>query len=110
MKMPKTVKIGSQIWEISEQKRKHAMDNHFGITLVKDNSIVIDAELTESMKRTTLFHELLHAIGITFGGSFQPSSKISFEEMEHFWIGRYEEPVVAMLRDNPDLVAYFVEP
>lgn len=109
MRMPKSVKIGSQVWEITEQKRKHSADlGHYGFTSPKDNSIVIDAEQSESMKRTTLFHELLHAIGITFGGSFQPSNKISFEEMEHFWIGRFEEPVVAMLRDNPELVGYLI--
>jgi hypothetical protein len=41
MRMPKTVKIGSQIWEITEQKRKHAMDNHFGITLVKTTRLLL---------------------------------------------------------------------
>lgn len=106
MKLPNRVKIGSQIWEVSEQKRKHSMDNHYGITNIKDNSIVIDAELTESMKRTTLFHELLHAIRATFGGSLSPNKWADFTEAEHYWIGLYEEPVVAMFRDNPDLVAY----
>jgi ribose 5-phosphate isomerase len=109
MKIPKSVKIGSQVWEISEQKRKHSSDSHYGFTSTKDNTIIVDADMADSMKRTTLFHELLHAIGITFGGSFTPSSKISFEEMEHFWIGRFEEPVVAMLRDNPELVKFLIE-
>lgn len=106
MKLPSKVKIGSQIWEVSEQKRKHAMDNHYGVTNGKDNSIVIDAELSDSMKRTTLFHELMHAIRVTFGGSLSPSKWADFYEAEHYWIGLYEEPVVAMLRDNPDLLAY----
>lgn len=106
MRMPKSVKIGSQVWEITEQKRKHSMDNHYGVTMGKDNSIVIDAELAPSMARVTLFHELLHAIRITFGGSLTPNKWTDFYEAEHFWIGTYEEPVVAMLRDNPELVKY----
>lgn len=109
MKMPKSVKIGSQVWEISEQKRKHAMDNHYGVTNGKDNSIVIDAELSPSMARVTLFHELLHAIRITFGGSLTPNKWTDFYEAEHFWIGTYEEPVVAMLRDNPELVKFLTD-
>lgn len=109
MRMPKSVKIGSQVWEISEQKRKHAMDNHYGVTNGKDNSIVIDAELSPSMARVTLFHELLHAIRITFGGSLTPNKWTDFYEAEHFWIGTYEEPVVAMLRDNPELVKFLTD-
>jgi hypothetical protein len=60
------------------------------------------------MKRTTLFHELLHAIRITFGGSFTPNHKTTYDEWEHYWIGLYEEPVVAMLQDNPELVQYLI--
>lgn len=106
MIMPSRIKIGSQVWEITEQKRKHAMDNHYGITNPKDNSIVIDSELVDSMKRITLFHELLHAIRFTFGGSLSPNRWSDFHDAEHYWIGLLEEPVVLMLRDNPDLVAY----
>lgn len=106
MRLPSRVMIGSQVWEISEQKRKHAMENHYGLTNGKDNTIIIDAELSLSMKRTTLFHELLHAIRITFGGSLTPNKWVDFFEAEHYWIGLYEEPVVAMMRDNPDLVAF----
>jgi hypothetical protein len=109
MRIPKSVKIGSQIWEISEQKRKHAMDNHYGVTNSKDNSIVLDAELSPSMMRVTLFHELLHAIRITFGGSLTPNKWTDFYEAEHFWIGTFEEPVVAMLRDNPELVKFLTD-
>ena len=106
VKMPSSVRIGSQLWEISEQKRKHSSDGHYGFTQQKDNTIVIDAELSVSMKRVTLFHELLHAVRITFGGSFVPGKGTSYEDWEHYFIGLYEEPVVMLLRDNPDLLAF----
>jgi hypothetical protein len=60
------------------------------------------------MKRVTLFHELLHAIKITFGGSFQPGKATSFDEFEHYFIGLYEEPVILMLQDNPELVEFLL--
>lgn len=111
MKIPTSVKIGSQIWEVSVQKRKHSAEpENYGWTSSKDNTIVLDAELPESVMRITLFHELLHAIRFTFGGSFKPSKSTEFHEWEHYWIGIYEEPVVMMLRDNPDLVVYLLGP
>lgn len=107
MKLPSNVRIGSQVWEISEQKRKHASDDeHYGFTNAKDNTIVLDADLQLSMKRTTLVHEILHAIGITFGGSFKPAKNTDYADMEHYWIGIYEEPLVMVLRDNPQLVEF----
>lgn len=110
MKFPSTVKIGSQIWEITEQKRKHSVtNNHFGFTSTANNVIVLDSEQADTMKRVTLFHELLHAIRITFGGSFVPSSKTEYDDWEHYFIGLYEEPVILMLRENPDLVAYLLD-
>ena len=108
MKMPKSVKIGSQVWEISEQKRKHAMDNHYGVTNGKDNSIVIDAELSPSMARVTLFHEVLHAIRFIYGGSYQPPKSTTYVEWEHYWIGMVEEPVVQVLRDNPEFAQFLL--
>lgn len=109
MKLPSEVKIGSQLWKIQEQKRKHSADpDNYGFTIDKDLSIIIDSEMPTSLKRTTLFHELLHAVRFTYGGSYSPPKSSTYAELEHYWIGLYEEPVVAMLRENPQLVAYLL--
>lgn len=111
MKIPKHIKIGTQLWEVTEHKRKHNsdfQDGTYGYTIDKDNTIVLDVEMPLSIKRVTLFHELLHAIRFTFGGSYQPPKGTTFLEWEHYWIGLYEEPVMAMLRDNPELVAFLL--
>lgn len=109
MRLPSEVKIGSQIWTITAQRRKHsAAPDHYGWTGDKDLSIVIDSEMPLSLQRTTLFHELLHAVRFTFGGSFNPGKNLPYDELEHYFIGLYEEPVVAMLRENPELVAFLV--
>lgn len=111
MSMPREVLIGSQVWQIVQRKRKDnpdIHDGHYGYTQNKESVITIDSEMPESVKRVTLFHELLHAIRFTFGGSFKPQIKTDYEDWEHYWIGLYEEPVVMMLRDNPDLVDYLL--
>lgn len=108
-KLPTSIKIGSQVWEVSEQKRKYSADaSHFGVTNTKDNTIILDADISLSMKRTTLVHELLHAILVTFGGSFTPPKNTDFSDLEHYFIGLYEEPLVMVLRDNPELVEFLL--
>jgi hypothetical protein len=110
-KLPAKIKIGSQVWEVVEQKRKHSsefLDGTYGYTIDKDNTIVIDAEMAPSIKRVTLFHELLHAIRFIFGGSFKPGKTTTFDEWEHYFIGLYEEPVLMVLKDNPELLAYLM--
>lgn len=110
MNLPKQVRLGTQVWEITEQKRKHASDgDHFGFTNYKDNTIVLDSDQAPSMKRVTLFHELLHAIRSTFGGSYSPPKGTPYDDWEHYFIGLYEEPVILMFKDNPDLVAYLLD-
>ena len=109
--LPKSVKIGSQVWEITEQKRKHNaefLDGTYGYTIDKDNTIIIDSEMAASVKRVTLFHEILHAVRFIFGGSYKPGKATSYEEWEHYFIGLYEEPVLMVLRDNPELLAFLL--
>ena len=109
--MPKTIKIGSQVWEISEQKRKHNaefLDGTYGYTIDKDNTIILDSEMANSVKRVTLFHEILHAVRFIFGGSFKPGKSTTYEEWEHYFIGLYEEPMLMVLRDNPELLAFLL--
>lgn len=109
--LPKKIKIGSQTWEITEQKRKHNsefLDGTYGYTVDKDNTIVLDAEMANSVRRVTLLHELLHAIRFIFGGSFKPAKTTTYEEWEHYFIGIYEEPLLMVLKDNPELMEFLL--
>lgn len=111
MLMPKSIKIGTQNWEIKEQKRKHSsdfIDGTYGFTIDKDNVIVLDADMSNSVRRTTLLHEIMHAIRYTFGGSHRPHKSSSYEEWEHYWIGLMEEPMLLVMQDNPELVSYLL--
>ena len=109
--MPKSIKIGTQVWEVSEQKRKHNSDFHegtYGYTIDKDNTIVLDVEMPLSRKRTTLLHELLHAIRFTYGGVTTPNKGASFGDWEHYFIGLYEEPLITVLQENPELTDFLL--
>lgn len=111
MKLPKTVKIGTQTWTITERARKSdasLFEDSYGYTLDKDNQIVIDANLPESRKRTTLLHELLHALRFTYGGATIPGKGTTFGEWEHYFIALYEEPLISVLHENPDLVEFLL--
>jgi hypothetical protein len=111
LKIPSQIKIGTQLWTVAEVKRKHSSAlaaGTYGETVYKDNTIVLDVELTGSAKRVTLFHEVLHAIRFTFGGSYFPPKGTPFEDWEHYFIGLYEEPILLVLKDNPDLLAWLL--
>lgn len=111
MKLPRNVKLGTQVWEIKATKRKDVPDLNegwYGYTQDKEGVIVIDVDMPEKLQRVTLLHELLHAIRFTFGGSYKPDKKTEYEDWEHYWIGLYEEPLLMLLRDNPELVEYLL--
>lgn len=117
MALPKKVKIGAQDWVISERAQGEdgmLNDSAFAYTLERGNIIVIDKELTDSRKRQVLLHELLHAIycSATKSGikpdmeNAKPEAEIDI--WEHYFIGLYENSLLAVLRDNPALTNYLL--
>jgi Zn-dependent peptidase ImmA (M78 family) len=114
-KMPTKVKIGTQNWTVIE--RSSNMDDAlsssaYGYTLVRSSTIIIDADAPPSRKRQTLLHELLHAIRYSMGNSTIPATSDdeskTTDAWEHYFIGIYEEGVLAILRDNPLVTAYLL--
>ena len=114
-KMPTKVKIGTQNWTVIE--RSSNMDDAlsssaYGYTLVRSSTIIIDADAPPSRKRQTLLHELLHAIRYSMGNSTIPATSDdeskTTDAWEHYFIGIYEEGVLAILRDNPQVTAYLL--
>lgn len=84
-------------------------DATFGYTLDSENLIVIDSNLGISKQRTTVFHEVLHAVRMVYDTSIKPKKSDDFEVWEHYFIGIYEEGVLLVLNNNPDLLAYLTE-
>jgi Zn-dependent peptidase ImmA (M78 family) len=111
MSIPKSVKIGTQVFDIVLRDRKSdgmLNDATFGYTLDIENLIVIDSTLKLSKQRITLLHEILHAIHAVFDTSVKPTKKDDFDVWEHYFIGVYEEALLLVLRDNPELIKYLL--
>jgi hypothetical protein len=112
MELPKRVIVGTQVWTVVERNRTAdgmLSEPNFGYTLPQENIIVIDKFATNSRKKQTLMHEILHAIRYTFGSPTIPGKKDELEVWEHYFIGMYEEGVLLVLRNNPQVLAYLLE-
>lgn len=111
MSIPKSVIIGTQVFDIVIRDRKDdgmLNDGTFGYTLSTENLIVLDSSLKLSKQRITLLHEVLHALHSVFDTSIKPTKKDDFETWEHYFIGVYEEGLLLVLRSNPELIKYLL--
>lgn len=107
--IPKEIKIGTQVWAVVQHTSKEdgmLYEDSYGYTLERMNMIVLDKEASDSRKRQVLMHEVLHAIRFTFFTGNKMGAKLSFEETEHYFIGMYEETLLMVFKDNPDLLTY----
>jgi len=111
MEMPSQLIIGTQVFEIVLRDRRDdgmLNDGTMGYTLDTENLIVIDNSIAPSRQRTTLIHEILHSLGMVFDTSVKPKKGDDFEIWEHYFIGIYEEGLLIVLRDNPELQKYLI--
>ena len=65
-------------------------------------------EILERAKRVTVFHELLHACRFIFQND-SPSKKMEYEEWEHHFISVWENPILMVLKENPELTQWLLE-
>lgn len=110
-KMPSKVKIGTQNWTVEERDRKidYALnEDAYGYTLHRESLIVIDSTVVPSRKRQTLIHELMHAVRYSMGSPVVPKNEDDPDIWEHYFIGMYEEGLLALLRDNQGVVDYLL--
>jgi hypothetical protein len=77
-----------------------------GDTCVRRARIRYYVEQAPEMLRSTVLHEIMHACA-NLGGS-EDGSEDAFTEEQ--WIRRIEGALFGVLRDNPELVAYLMEP
>jgi hypothetical protein len=112
MNPPSRVKIGTQVFEIVlRTSNNYGMlnDSTMGYTLDTENLIVIDSSLKPTRQKTVVLHEVFHALSMVFDTSVKPKKSDDFTVWEHYFIGIYEEALLLLLRDNPDLVKYLLE-
>jgi hypothetical protein len=105
------IKIGAQEYEVVERSRQQdgmLNDGSYGYTLDGGNIIVIDKDIAISKKQVTILHEVLHAIRFNNDLLPKPKKKDDFDEWEHYFIGLYEGNLLAVLKDNPQLVEWLI--
>lgn len=111
-KLPTSVLIGQRVFTIEERISfdDDTMDTAYGYVSFNSDRIVLRRDLTEGMRRSTLLHEILHAARQVFAPTV-PDPK-SFEkkmEMEHWFIGVWEESLITILRSNPEVAKFLLE-
>jgi Zn-dependent peptidase ImmA (M78 family) len=67
MKIPKQLKIGGLIFQVSESEEIANQSNVWGSTHFKKQKIFLDPSETQQKKEHTLLHEILHACLWTCG-------------------------------------------
>ncbi len=106
--LPTAVTVGSQVYRIVERTpgEDGGLSDSHAYTLNASNLICLSVELPLARKRSFLMHELLHAMIFTFSQSERNDKSENHDEWEHYFIGLVQEPIVMLLRDNPDLLEY----
>jgi Zn-dependent peptidase ImmA (M78 family) len=110
--IPKSVKIGAQVFDILERTKKQdslLAEGNYGYTRDEVNLIVVDSELPLSKKKVTLLHEILHAARMVFELSVKPADKSSFDDWEHYFISIYEQSLLMVLQENPEIVKWLIK-
>lgn len=106
MPKPSSVKIGPQDFAIefrNPDKDGMLNDGSYGYTLDAGNLIVVANNISLSKQKITLLHEILHAARMVLDNN-RPKRKAEFEEWEHYFIGIYENALLIIMRDNPELM------
>jgi len=103
---PSKVKIGPQTFKIEFRKTDNdgmLNDGSHGYTLDQGNLIVVASDISLSKQRVTLLHEVLHAARMVFDNN-RPKRRADFEDWEHYFIGIYENAILMIINDNPELI------
>ena len=85
MKIPKKVKISGRVYQIEFQKETDIIANDCGKNSRIKGLIAIDADLMQSEKELTFFHEIIHLLNG------------EIEEVECEWLAT---AMYAFLKDN----------
>lgn len=111
MKMPEEVKIGSQIYKVIERSADidGGLSDALAYTLVETNAIVVKAGLPKQRQQAVLMHEIIHAMIYTFTRQDRIEKNDNFDDWEHYFIGIVQEPLIMVMKDNPQLVKYLTQ-
>jgi hypothetical protein len=109
MKIPKSIKIGAERYTIVERSvLEDGMlnDGCYGYTLASGNLIILQRDIPITKKQVTVLHEILHSIRMTTDGLNRPRREDEYEDWEHHFIGMWDNGLLAVLKENPELTEW----
>jgi hypothetical protein len=111
--LPKSVKIGAQVFNIEERDpKKDGMlnDGSYGYTLDGKNLIVVDSTIHITKKQVTLLHEIMHAARMVWENpTSKPGKNAGHDDWEHYFIGVWETSLLLIMRENPKLMEWLLK-
>ena len=114
--MPTAVRVGPVTYRVTTDpddwvrvEHKVQTKGDYGHTLNIEATIYINPEATPDVQRVTLWHEVMHALCTAVMGSpdWRNLGKKKGDREEAV-VSAFESPIVLVLRDNPDLIAYLL--
>jgi hypothetical protein len=106
--LPETVIVGPFVYEvvcdITQWNNENQDAGTMGLTYSQKLKIVLKPGIVPTQMADTLWHEVKHAII----DLFQHDEHGAWDEEE--WVTKTASLEIMVLRDNPDLVAYLMEP
>lgn len=101
MRYPKSIKVGPYEFTLVKDKWLGPIAQNAGVTGTDVERIHIATGLSKGMERDTVLHEALHAVWT------QTALDRKYdEEAEEEAIWQLSPRILALLRDNPELVEY----
>lgn len=97
---PTKVRIMGVDWSVVEDGKRAQKENVTGETDHDNLEILLDADIPEQHKRTTLLHEIIHAID---NFTHEPKNHLEEDQVRCLTAGIYQ-----VLRDNPILAMWLL--
>lgn len=102
-----TYRVTTDSGEWLEIEHRTQTSGYYGHTEHHGAVIYLNPALGAEVMRLTLWHEVMHALAeVAMGSPDWTKLGKSKKDREESVIRHWEHPVVAVLRDNPELVAY----
>lgn len=105
--MPKTIRVGPYVYDVATdeawlRQQEHSRSGGLrGATDHQQLRIVVGPDMALGMQRQTLWHEVKHAV-------IEAMTMSNDKRSDEDWISRTAPGELAVLRNNPDLVAFLI--
>lgn len=111
--IPKNVRIGQRKFKIviRDKSSDPELCKSYGYTMRATDYIVIRDCMSLAMCRSTLLHEILHALTNIYSNDYteeiyKMKKDNDIDDMFHYFVGMVEEPLVGIIMDNPSLIRF----